>query len=228
MRRVVEPEILDQLSASDPEALRSRRDLRRLNWWMRNETHVSRAIAGLPKPPETILEIGAGDGTFTLKLLKAVQRTAPRGRIILLDMKAAIQESTLSEFVRLGWQPELVTADLHEWLQQDGESFDLIFANLFLHHFDDAALRQTFRICAQRCQAFIACEPRRWLPSIISTRLLWAIGCSRVTMHDGHASVRAGFREKEISELWPADSGFVVHESDPGWASHLFTAVRKG
>ncbi|HEX7859643.1 MAG TPA: class I SAM-dependent methyltransferase [Verrucomicrobiae bacterium] len=227
MHRVVEPEILDQLAANDPEALRSRRDLKRLNWWMRNQTHVARAITVLPRPPQTILEIGAGDGTFTLNLLHRIQSTAPRGRITLLDMKPAIAAATLNAFGNLGWQPELVTADLHEWLQQGGETFDLIFANLFLHHLDDPTLRRIFATCAQRCRAFIACEPRRWLPSIISTRLLWAIGCSPVTMHDGYASVRAGFRDLELTHLWPANSPFTTHESDPGWASHLFTATHK-
>ena len=35
--RVVIPELLDHLPADEPEALRSRRDLRRVNWLMGNE-----------------------------------------------------------------------------------------------------------------------------------------------------------------------------------------------
>ena len=38
MKRIVQPELLDALPPDDPRAVRSRRDLRRVNAWMRNHT----------------------------------------------------------------------------------------------------------------------------------------------------------------------------------------------
>ena len=64
--RIVEPELLDSLPPDDPAAMRSRADLRRVNWWMRNEVYMANAILGLPHSASIIMEVGAGDGTFML------------------------------------------------------------------------------------------------------------------------------------------------------------------
>ena len=51
MKRIIEPELLDTLPPDDPRAVRSRRDLRRVNAWMRNHAIMIRALqAGLNDP----------------------------------------------------------------------------------------------------------------------------------------------------------------------------------
>ena len=64
MNRIVQPELLDQLAADDPRAVRSRADLRRINAWMGNARFAARALTEIfPRsPPQQIVEIGAGDG----------------------------------------------------------------------------------------------------------------------------------------------------------------------
>ena len=47
MNRIVQPELLDELPPDDPRAMRSRRDLRRINAWMRNHA----IMAAHCKPP---------------------------------------------------------------------------------------------------------------------------------------------------------------------------------
>src|SRR5437867_1950832 len=76
MDRRVEPEFLDELPASDPRAIRSRRDLRCLNAWMGNTQIMARALrSGFPhEPPQRLVELGAGDATF---LLRVAQRLGP-------------------------------------------------------------------------------------------------------------------------------------------------------
>jgi hypothetical protein len=226
--RVVAPELLDSLPPTDPAAIRSRADLRRVNWWMGNVRHVTHAIESLPKFPASILEIGAGDGTFMLKVAERLQRRSGREvRLYLLDREPVIQPGTLAAFSRLGWRAEVVHADVQEWSRR-GEVVDLVTANLFLHHFSDSQLAEMFQVFSRNCSTFVACEPRRWMPSVVGTRLLWYIGCNRVTLHDADVSVRAGFRERELSSLWPAESGFQVREEPAGFASHLFLAMRTG
>ena len=44
MKRIIEPELLDTLPPDDPRAVRSRRDLRRVNAWMRNHAIMARAL----------------------------------------------------------------------------------------------------------------------------------------------------------------------------------------
>ena len=47
MRRIVEPELLDGLPREDPRAIRSRRDLRRVNVLMRNHSVMADALRRL-------------------------------------------------------------------------------------------------------------------------------------------------------------------------------------
>src|SRR5262245_45704300 len=79
MERLLEPELLDELAAEHPEAMGSRRDLRRVNSLMGHAAIATRALleAFPGAPPRSLLEIGAGDGTF---LLGVARRLAPRWR----------------------------------------------------------------------------------------------------------------------------------------------------
>jgi hypothetical protein len=50
------------------------------------------------------------------------------------------------------------------------------------------------------------------------------LGANDVTRHDAVASVRAGFRGHEISNLWPRQSGWTLHEQGIPPFTHGFTA----
>jgi hypothetical protein len=227
MRRVLEPELLDSLPPDDPAAIRSRADLRRVNWCMRNDTHLFKAIRALPKPPRSILEIGAGDGTFMLRLARRLYRLNSNPvQLYLLDKDPVVSARTLAEYRELGWSAEVVRENVLRWSdQRDREHVDLVIANLFLHHFSENDLRGLFNGVAHTCDAFVACEPRRWRASLLGSRLLWLIGCNYVTRHDAVVSVRAGFNGSELTKLWPK-AGFQVAEGPAGFASHLFVASR--
>src|SRR6185295_17672783 len=78
-------ELLDELPPDHRKAIRSRKDLRRINRWMK---HVPLLVEQWREnTPErwvsTIVEIGAGDGTFLLSLARALG-TGPF-KVILLD-----------------------------------------------------------------------------------------------------------------------------------------------
>jgi hypothetical protein len=57
MERVVEPELLDQLSPSDPRAVHSRRDLHWINLWMGNLRWINKRFSMLAHPPGRILPL---------------------------------------------------------------------------------------------------------------------------------------------------------------------------
>lgn len=199
---------------------------------MRNEWHLARAMETLPDVPRTILEIGAGDGTFMLKLARRLgppwREPCQKVRLYLLDRKPVVKQPTLAAFNSIGWQAEVIRADLRDWLAGAGsQHFDLITANLFLHHFRDDELGVFFAAFAELGNTFMCCEPRRWRPAVLATRLLWCIGCNYVTRHDALISVRAGFQGRELSKLWPGESAFKLHEEPAGLASHLFVATRR-
>jgi hypothetical protein len=221
---------LDSLPPTDPRAKRSRRDLRVINRFMRNPTHLWNAIQRLEPAPASILEWGTGDGTLMLEMARRAKGRWNRSpRFFLLDKEPVVSGTTLASFEKLGCDVELIRADLNAWTKRNEPiGVDLIVANLFLHHFTNEELRALFSRCASSARAFIACEPRRWTPGLIATRLLWLIGCNSVTRNDAYISVRAGFRDRELSELWDADSHFDLSEYPGGYASHLFVASRAG
>jgi hypothetical protein len=74
--RTLHPELLDDLSANDPGAIGSRRDLRRLNILMGHATIIARALKKIfpTALPARIVEIGAGDGELLLRVASSLHR----------------------------------------------------------------------------------------------------------------------------------------------------------
>ncbi len=236
-RRTVRPEILDELPAADERAARSRRDLQRINRVIGSCGIMSRAVrhalASAPQHvPLRILELGAGDGSLALRIAKRLAASWPAAEITLLDRQSLVGDAMGTAFAHLGWTLRPLTMDALEWAraptqQQLTGRWDLVLANLFLHHFGDDALRALLGAVAVRSDVFIACEPRRSLPALYGSRLVSALGVSADTRHDAIVSVCAGFRGKELSRLWPAARRcWRVAERPAGLFSHLFVAAR--
>ncbi|MGH8319679.1 MAG: hypothetical protein ACREUL_17195 [Steroidobacteraceae bacterium] len=183
-------------------------------------------------PPLRLLELGAGDGSLALRLTRRFAARWPAAELTLLDRQALIAPPTGTAFARLGWTLRPLVLDVLEWArapmqQQLPARWDLILANLFLHHFEAERLRELLSVVASRCDIFVACEPRRSLPALLGARLLPALGVSADTLHDALVSVRAGFRDSELSRLWPAlPDGWRLEERPAGLFSHLFVATR--
>jgi len=227
MKRVVQPELLDELPVDDPRAKWSRRDLRRINAWMRNHTIMARALrAGANgQVPRQIVEFGAGDGNLLLRVARKISPRWRDTRAILLDRQKNVMVRTLTAFASLGWRVSTVEADVFDWLSAAAE-LDIVVANLFLHHFTDAKLEELFLAVARRARFFVAIEPQRAAWPLFCCRLIWAIGCNSVTRHDAKISVRAGFSGSELSALWPMKKGWELTENRSGFFSHLFVARR--
>ena len=226
MTRILQPELLDTLPAENPEATRSRADLRRVNAWLGHRRILTRTLQSLPLTNvRRIVELGAGDGTFALSLARGLRPHWPKVELTLVDQQSLVTAETMEACRRLGWKPQPVQADVFDWLANASAPTDLIFVNLFLHHFDDARLRQLLREAAARCACFIALEPRRHVAARLACELLWMIACNRVTRHDARLSVRAGFRGQELASLWP-DPGAPV--SDPASLKTQLEARRIG
>ena len=221
--RILEPEWLDELPATDPRAIRSRRDLVRVNALMGNARHVARDLAALGRV-HSIAEIGAGDGRFLLAVARRL--AAAPGRAQLVDRKPIVDAGTIAAFETVGCRATDRACDVFDWLAEEGPAFDVIVANLFLHHFEDARLARLLEGVARRAHAFVACEPRRGTVAGMGARLLGLAGCNDVTRHDAVASVRAGFLGDEITRLWPKAPHWTCREGPRGLFGHGFVARR--
>ena len=185
MLRQVLPEILDHLPADDPEAIRSRRDLRRINFLMGNE----RWIVGEARrmKPASIVELGAGEGMLSGKLatIAPVESYDLAPRPVALD-------------ARVTWHQ----GDLFAAPPAVG---DLLVANLFLHHFEGDSMRHLARWCSG-FQSLCFVEPLRTVGSLrLGATMLPFV--NRVTRHDMPVSIRAGFVPGELPELLDLQPG---------------------
>lgn len=187
MERVVQPEILDHLETVDPRAVRSRKDLQRINRFMRGEEWIVRQISRLlrdKKSTTKIIELGAGEGTLSKKMHAAF----PECEVVALDL--------VERPVGLDSSIQWVTGDLLEYQGFDENS--IVVANLMIHHFESDQLK-TLGEYLSPCMAICFAEPYR-------SRLALAMGYTifpfigEVTRHDMIVSIKAGFDRKELAE----------------------------
>src|SRR5438552_3822426 len=143
MPRRVDPEWLDVLPAHDPRAIRSRRDLKLVNAWMLQGGIMARSLRDQfpDQPPRTLIDLGAGDGTFILSVARRLAPVWKNVTVTLLDHQDIVSEPTLAAFRALQWRPETIAMDAFEFLERSPEAC-AVTANLFLHHFEGEQLER--------------------------------------------------------------------------------------
>jgi hypothetical protein len=239
--RIVSAETLDGLTEEDPAAMRSRRDLRRVHRFMATRTILRRKLRQLFPPgqratPLRVLELGAGDGTLMLGVARALGPAWHRVELTLLDRQDLIAGDTLARYSAMGWSAVSQVADVLDWAAGADEAgsrgagapaWDLVVANIFLHHFAGSQLAAVLGAVARRTDRFFACEPRRAWHTLAGSYLIGAIGVNFVTRGDAVLSVHAGFRDSELAAAWPGQGGpWQLQEYSAGVFSHCFSACR--
>ena len=170
-----------------------------------------------------LADLGGGDGRFLLAVAKRLARRWPG--VTGADLRPAgyrQRPRPARRSQRWAGAAKCAQGDIFDTLPT--LNADIVTANLFLHHFDDAALARLLAAVAatgaglHRLRA--APRPRlRWL----GAHMVWALGANDVTRHDAVASVRAGFAGRELSALWP-QGDWRLHERAAFPFSHVFTA----
>jgi hypothetical protein len=221
--RVLTAEILDHLAPDDPRAVRSRRDLARINAVMGQGAIMARMLADFPTP-KLLADLGGGDGRFMLGVAKRLAKRWQGVTVMIADRQPIVSAETRARFARLGWRCENLTGDVFATLPLIKP--DIVSANLFLHHLEDGALARLLALVAERAKGFVACEPRRSGFALLGAKLVGLLGANEVTRHDAVASVRAGFRGTDLSALWPRDRTRVwtLREHGTFPFTHGFTA----
>ena len=183
----MEPEILDELIPTDPDAVRSRRDLRMINSLMGGEKWIVERVHQLMKQGNVnrIVDLGAGDGALSQQL----KSLFPDCEVVAVDLIS---------------RPESVRVDV-VWekvnvMEYDGFDEDtIVVANLFVHHLQEDELR----LLGERLSSVLAvvlAEPHRRAAAIFMGRMIFPI-INHVTRHDMITSIRAGFIKGEIAGL---------------------------
>jgi len=243
MARVVAVEALDGMPQDDPDAIRSRRDLRRVHHAMGTRSIILRALrvmrlARLEVEALRVLEIGAGDGSLMLGVAQALTGTWPKVALTLLDQQDLVDPATVASYADVGWTVVTEVGNVLDWGAHDTDQlqpanahrrWDLVVANLFLHHFEGEQLAVLLGVIEKKSDRLLACEPRRAWLALAGAHLTGVIGANAITRQDAVLSVHAGFRGQELSALWPAQNcEWQVQEYSAGLFSHCFCVERLG
>jgi hypothetical protein len=189
MKRVVTPEILDQLEPNDPAALHNRRDLRRFNWLMGNDRWMRRTLKRVVNPEDSLLELGAGAGDFGLYLHKN-------------QNLSCLSYAGLDLWPRPSLWPEHWAwhqADLTDFSNYN--EYTVLCGNFILHQFRDAVLRKLFQKILPHLRALIFCETARRKLHLAQLPLSNLMGINYVSRHDARVSIEGGFYDQELPGL---------------------------
>jgi hypothetical protein len=186
MIRTLQPELLDALPPEHPDAQHSRRDLRVINRITGNHRWIGQTLPTLLRDNDLVLEIGAGTGELSRQL-------AARGIAIDgLDLWPRPPDWPASRT----WH----VADLRAFT--GFADYTVIVGNLIFHQFTDTELRALGATLCRTARVIIACEPvRRRVSQALLRTLGPLLGANRVTRHDAHVSVAAGFRGDELPRV---------------------------
>lgn len=178
------PELLGDLSPAEAEP--NLRDLRRLNRFFGGRQTLQSVLSPLLQPGMRILDVGAASGDHAAALAQA--------KVVSVDLS----ESHLQRAAG-----DRVAADAFS-LPFAPRSFDIVMANLFLHHFEDAAIVSLLKEFARLATVAVVVN------DLERSRLAWTFlpltapvfRWDPVTIHDGTISVAAAFRPAELSRLF--------------------------
>lgn len=207
MRRTTTVELLDDDRGSPDEIAESLDDLWRINRWLggvsTNLQMLEHFFARTGPHPVRILDVGTGDSRLAERLQSELRRRKHRAEFVVLDRRLS--------HLRNGHPPtpevKPVVGDVFNLPFPDG-SFEVVMCNLFLHHFSgDRATDLLRRLAAIAREAMIVNDlERRFLPYLF-IRAAYPFARSRITRHDGPASVRQAYTKKELRALADA-AGF--------------------
>jgi len=177
--------------------------------------------------PIHIAEMGAGDGSLARIIFKSFGRVRAGSVLHFIDQAETLGNEARESLERQGWHVVEHVQDVRDWLYESSEKFDACYANLFLHHFDDASLKDWVKPLTRRTRQFVCCEPRRHRMGLLGAAGLRLLGCHDVTLHDACISVKAGFRANELSNIWKseAEETWKLAEHSSGCFSHFFKAT---
>lgn len=184
------PEILDNLPADHPEAIKSRDDIRAFNRALGNWRWITEALPPRMKAGEKILEVGAGTGELCAELNKLGLPTdgldlAPRPANV--PAASSWHQTDLLEFK--GW-----------------ETYRIVIGNLFFHHLDAVQLATLGEHLNRHARLIMIGDVRRgrWQQWFFAA-LARSLRANYVSRHDGWVSVAAGFRSHELPRLLGLD-----------------------
>ena len=195
MKRVVTPELMDTDAATPAEVQETLADLRRINRWfggVSTTRHMlEKALAGSqPRHDLTLLDVGAGSGDVSLNAARQLRPPA-QIRITLMDRMAA-------HLPRNGTGAVAGDALALPFLDN---SFDLVTCSLLIHHLEPQQIVQFVNQALRVARVGVLLNDLRREPLHLALMYAGYPIFSRLTLHDGIASVRRAYTPQELKAI---------------------------
>jgi hypothetical protein len=146
-----------------------------------------------------VVDVGGGRGDFAHRLIRHARRRGWSVHVVVVD-----RDPDLLAITRRGAPPRIsvVRADASALPFREA-SVDVVTMSLTLHHLEPAAAATSLReMCVAARTAVVVNDLLR---SRLSLGLVWlatrALGCHRISRHDGPLSVRRAYSEDEVRAL---------------------------
>jgi len=196
MKRTAIPELLDTDSGTPAEIAASLADLRRINRWFGGASalcnlieHIA-TLTGLREM--SLLDVGAGSGDIAEA---ARARLAKNG----VTLSATLLDRSSTHFAN-GNAPRVAGNALR--LPFRDSSFDIVACSTFAHHLEPEEMvsfaKEALRVARV---AFVINDLRRHAAHLALIYAGFPLFRSRLTRHDGPASVRRAYTVTELEEL---------------------------
>jgi ubiquinone/menaquinone biosynthesis C-methylase UbiE len=212
MNRTLTAELLDDDLGTREEIEQSFDDLWRINRWLggvrSNLYLLERVFERSGADCLRILDVGAGDARLAKSLAQGLGQRKLNARFVALDRRQSHLRNGHSGCDGL----RRIAADVFA-LPFPEKSFDVVMCNLVLHHFSGARARELLqRMAAVARRAVIVNDLERNVLPYLFIRVAYPFARSRITRHDGPASVRQAYTCAELESLatWAGFSDFVV------------------
>ncbi|MBT2558921.1 methyltransferase domain-containing protein [Hymenobacter sp. ISL-91] len=202
-------ELMDDLTLASEELRQNLDELETVNTWLGGYAPVLDALARLrPRFPAgrplRIADLGSGGGDTLRQLARWARRRRVPVELVGVDANSFMLDYAAAKaqnYPEISFQQADIFAP--DFAQQ---SFDILTASLFCHHFSDTQLVQMLAQCHRQAGLAViindlhrhplAYHSIRWL-----TRLL---GGSRLVQHDAPLSVARAFTRSELEGLLAA------------------------
>ncbi len=195
MKRFVTPELLDVDAGSPTEIAASLSDLRKINRWFGGTSTMCDLIRTVVRRTGmrelSLLDVGSASGDIGAAVAAELKPEGVRLQCLLMDRSSKHFNGTTPA----------IAADALRLPFRDS-SFDLVGSSLLLHHLDPREIVQFIQESLRVCRiAGLINDLRR---SLIHLGLVYSgyiFYRSRLTRHDGPASVRRAYNPRELREL---------------------------
>lgn len=198
MKRTVIPELLDSDSGTSAEIAAALSDLRRINHWFggvkTTQSMVEYVAARTGTRSFSLLEVAGATGDVPRAVTKRLQR---RG----IGIETSLLDRAVSHLKHRNNGTGAVGGDALALPFSDG-SFDVVSCCLFAHHLKPEELVQFVKEGLRVCRMAVLINDLVRHPLHLGLVYAgWPLYRSRLTQHDGPASVRAAYTPEEMREI---------------------------